>query len=176
MPSRRLPFAPACALVAGFGLLAVFAAACASAPTEGEGGRAGLIVRHGDARLVTACVAFEGESISGEELLARSGFDIRLDAANALGSLICSIDGEGCAFPEKPCLCRCDQPGACGYWAYFGWDLQTGSWTYAAQGARQRQLHDGDLDAWVWLDSTGPEAVTAALPQDVTFKDVCPTP
>ena len=84
------------------------------------------------------------------------------------------IDGEGCAFPEESCLCQCDQPGSCGYWAYFDWDEERASWIYAAQGARQRLLGDGDLDAWVWLTSTGPEAVEAALPKDVGFEEVCP--
>jgi hypothetical protein len=167
-PARQRQF------IGGLALGVIALAACASTSTTGAGGRAGLVVRHGDGRLQTACVSFQGESISGEDLLAGSGFDRRLDAANALGSLICSIDGEGCAFPEEACLCRCDQPGSCGYWAYFVWDEQRGSWSYASQGARVRLLRDGDLDAWVWLTSTGPEAVEAALPEDVGFEEVCP--
>jgi hypothetical protein len=176
MPSRPSPITHARAFLLGLGLLVALLAGCASAPQTGGGGRVALIVRHGDGQLETACVSYEGESISGEELLATSGFAVRLDAANAMGSLICSIDGEGCAFPEEPCLCQCDQPGACGYWAYFGWDPQRGAWTYAAQGARLRQLHDGDLDAWVWLTSTGPDAAMAAIPQDIAFEDVCQGP
>ena len=154
-------------------LCVVVLTACVATSTTGAGGRAGLVVRHGDGRLQTACVSFQGDTISGEDLLAGSGFDVRLDAANALGSLICSIDGEGCAFPEESCLCRCDQPGSCGYWAYFVWDGQRASWSYASQGARLRLLGDGDLDAWVWLTSSGPEDVAAALPQDVAFEDIC---
>ncbi len=161
-------------IISALALLVILLAACGPTSTAGVGGRAGLVVRHGDGRLGTACVSFEGDAISGEDLLAGSGFDLRLDAANALGALICSIDGEGCAFPEESCLCQCDQPGSCGYWAYFVWDEQRTSWTYAAQGARQRLLRDGDLDAWVWLTSTGPEAVEAALPKDVGFEEVCP--
>lgn len=162
-------------LIGGLALMAVTLAACTPTSTTGAGGRAGLVVRHGDGRLETACVSFEGDTISGEDLLAGSGFDLRLDAANALGSLICSIDGEGCAFPEESCLCQCDQPGSCGYWAYFVWDKPLVSWTYAAQGARARLLRDGDLDAWVWLTSSGPDAVNAALPQDIAFSEVCPS-
>ena len=158
----------------GLALCVMALAACLPASTTGAGGRAGIVVRHSDGRLRTACVSFQGGTISGEDLLAGSGFDLRLDAANALGSLICSIDGEGCAFPEESCLCRCDQPGSCGYWAYFDWDEERGSWSYASQGARLRLLSDGDLDAWVWLDSTGAEAVEAALPEGVGFEQVCP--
>jgi hypothetical protein len=160
-------------VVAGFALVAGCLSACASTPSVGAGGRVGLVIRHADGRTETACVAFDGDSISGEDVLSQSGLDVRLDASNAMGSLVCSIDGEGCAFPEEPCLCQCDQPGACGYWAYFGWDAELG-WVYASQGARLHRLSDGDLDAWVWLTGTGPEAVRAALPQGVSFQDVCP--
>lgn len=162
--------------VAALAFLLVALAGCASGATPGAGGRAGVVVSHSDGRLEMACVSFEGDSISGEELLTRSGFEVSLDAANALGSLVCSIDGEGCTFPKEPCLCRCDQPGSCGYWAYFSQNAQGEGWTYSAQGARLRRLHDGDIDAWVWLTSTGPEAVTAALPKDIAFADVCSSP
>lgn len=160
--------------VAGLALTSILLVACAAEPATGAGGRAALVVRHGDGSLQTACVSFDGDTITGEDLLKQSGLALGLDAANALGTLVCSIDGEGCDFPQQACLCQCDRPGSCAYWAYFGWDRQRGDWTYAVQGARMRQLHDGDLDAWIWLTSTGPEAVEAALPKDVDFEKVCP--
>ena len=164
------PFEPL--LVASLVLAACAPATTAPSPTGS--GRAGLVVRHRDGGQQTACVEFSGNGITGEELLLQSGLDARLDMGNALGSLACSIDGEGCAFPEEPCLCECDAPGACGYWGYFGWDEERDSWTYAVLGARLRRLQDGDLDAWVWLDSTGPEVVAAALPEGISFDQVCP--
>ncbi|HET7011268.1 MAG TPA: hypothetical protein VFI11_10870 [Anaerolineales bacterium] len=121
----------------------------------------------------TACIEFSGESLTGEELLLDSGLDVRLDMANAMGSMVCSIEGDGCSFPEEPCLCECSLPGSCGYWAYFGWDDERQAWTYAPLGARARQLSDGDIDAWVWVESTGPEAVEAALPEGISFEEVC---
>lgn len=155
-------------------LLLTSACAIGAGPTPMPEGRVGLVVRHSDGRVETACVPYSGD-VTGEDVLLQSGLEVRMDMANALGSLVCSIDGEGCAFPEESCLCECDQPGACGYWAYFGWDAARNSWIYNALGARARRLTDGDLDAWVWLESTGPDAVAAALPEGMTFEGVCET-
>ena len=161
--------------VGAVGLLLLLSS-CATAAdlTPGPQGRVGLIVRHSDGRVETACVPFSGD-VTGEDVLLQSGLEVRMDMANALGSLVCSIDGEGCAFPEEACLCECDQPGACGYWAYFSWDAARSSWIYNSLGARARHLTDGDLDAWVWLESTGPEEVAAAMPEGITFEGVCRT-
>jgi hypothetical protein len=151
--------------------------ACTSRATATAGstqGRAGVIVRHSDGSTVTVCIPFAGEDVTGEEVLLQSGLEVRMDMANALGSLVCSVDGEGCAFPEEACLCECDRPGACGYWAYFSWDETGQGWIYNSQGARLRRLGDGALDAWVWLESRGPEEVAAALPEGIAFEDVCP--
>jgi len=40
--------------------------------------RAGLVVVHGDGSVASACVAFSEESISGAELLRRSGVEVTL--------------------------------------------------------------------------------------------------
>lgn len=160
--------------------LAFALAACSPAPPQPESGtpnRAGLVIVHGTGEVGRACVEFREASISGEELLGRAGFAVGLDEANPMGSLVCSIAGEGCDVPAEPCLCRCLGPGTCAYWAYFQRDPAAG-WSYSAQGARTRMVRHGDLDGWVWLPSTGPaDAEAAARPlQDFQFADVCPGP
>ncbi|MGH2606607.1 MAG: hypothetical protein ACRDG5_08445, partial [Anaerolineales bacterium] len=155
-------------------------AACTPVPTPMESGtpnRAGLVIVHGSGEVRRACVDFREPSITGEELLGRAGFAVELDEANPMGSLVCSIAGEGCNVPAEPCLCRCLGPGTCAYWAYFQRD-PTAGWIYSAQGARTRTVRHGDLDGWVWLASAGPaEAEAAASPlQEFRFENVCPDP
>ncbi len=119
--------------------------------------RAGLVILHGDGTLRQACVEFSERSISGYELLARSGIAAVVDPRNAMGVLVCSIDGEGCSFPDQDCLCACRGTGACTYWAYFT-RSPDGSWSYSPVGPSMRRLSDADVDAWVWLRSSGVEA------------------
>jgi len=162
------------AVPAGAILLSVVLAACGGASTSPSptSGRAGLIVGSGDGSFSATCVSFEGAEISGEALLRQSGIAVTADAGNALGTLVCSIAEVGCAFPDEACLCRCRGGGACSYWAYFHWSDE-GGWVYAVQGARLRLLHDGDLDAWIWLDRSLPSDEIALPPPDLTFESVC---
>jgi hypothetical protein len=162
-PIGRVSVAATCLLLA----------ACAAAtPSPSAAGRAGLVVAHSDGSFSATCVTFEGAEISGEDLLRDSGFEVSLDSGNALGSLVCSIGNDGCAFPDEACLCRCRGAGPCSYWAYFNWDTDSG-WTYAVQGAKLRRVHDGDLDAWVWLDRSLPGEAVPLPPADFTFESIC---
>ncbi len=126
--------------------------------------RAALLVLHGDGTLRQACVEFSEPSVSGYELLTRSGLANIVDPRNAMGVLVCSIDGEGCSFPEDDCLCACRGTGPCRYWAYFTRGAD-GTWTYSPVGPSTRRVSDGDVDAWVWLTSARPgSSPTAGLP------------
>ena len=125
--------------------------------------RAGLIVVHGDGSVVTACVAFSEDSISGEELLRRSGLQVTLDAYGGLGYGVCAIDDEGCP-AGKDCFCQC-RSKPCAYWVY-SHRQPDGSWAIAGSGASGWQVHDGDVDGWVWGDGS-------SAPPAVDFEDVC---
>jgi hypothetical protein len=129
--------------------------------------RAGLVVRHGDGRLVTACVSFSEPTITGEELLHRAGLDVAVQAFG-YGGAICAIDGEGCQPPGEACFCRCQTAGeTCTYWAYshLGED---GQWHGAGSAASAHTIRDGDVDGWSW-GGEGP------LPS-LSFADVCTAP
>lgn len=154
-------------------LLAPALAACVAAPPPGAGGRAGLVVVHAGGALQTACVRFEGPDLSGYDLLRAAGFDLAVDAANPMGVMVCSLDGEGCAFPAQPCLCECSAPGACTYWAYFA-RTPEGGWAYSPLGPSARRLADGAVDGWVWLTSAGAGAPTEVPLPDLDFEEVCP--
>ncbi len=138
--------------------------------------QAGLVIKHGDGSVTTQCVGFQEETISGYDLLIASGLDLNI-AVDSVGTSICSLDGEGCTFPQDSCFCQCtSQP--CLYWSYWrqGGD---GSWVYSQLGASYTEVSDGDVEGWVW----GEGAIGSpsdSQPPAITFDDICnpqtPTP
>jgi hypothetical protein len=126
--------------------------------------QAGLLVVHGDGSVVSGCVAFSEESISGAELLRRSGMEVTLDAYGGLGYGVCAIGDEGCPAGQD-CFCEC-RATPCAYWVYSHRHAD-GSWAISGVGASAWQVRDGYVDGWVWGDgSTAPPAVD--------FEQVCP--
>ncbi|MBU6352318.1 MAG: hypothetical protein KGS73_19475 [Chloroflexi bacterium] len=153
------------ALLAG-GLAGGLAAAPARAQS---GSHAGLVVVHGDGSVVTRCVSFPEESIRGDLLLARSGLDLSIEA-NSMGTTLCQIDGEGCAYPQQPCFCQCTGT-PCLYWSY--WQLLDGEWVYSNAGAGSTQVQDGQVDGWRWGIGT---VDRAQPPPAISFAEICPEP
>jgi hypothetical protein len=136
----------------------------------GEPNRAGLVVQFADEQTEKICVEFEGEEITGADLLIRSGLDAVVDPSSGLGIIVCRIEGQGCDYPAEACFCQCSGSGPCAYWNYFYREPGQDSWTYAALGALRHQVRPGAVDAWVWGDGT-------TLPSaDLTFETVCPSP
>jgi len=117
----------------------------------------GLVVRFGNGNYIVRCIPFEEASITGMEVLRRSGLDI----ATAEGA-VCRIETDGC--PSDDCFCQC-RPGApiCLYWSY--WHLLGDHWQYSGVGAEEYQVHDDDIEGWVW-GSTG-------APPEVALADIC---
>ncbi len=126
-----------------------------------SGNQAGLVIVHGDGRVVTRCVTFAEPEISGYTLLQRSGLGLDV-SQGAAGAAICRIDGEGC--PASDCFCQC-QGAPCAYWNYF-YRAQDGPWTYAARGATGRTVRPGDVDGWVWGDG-------ASSPPALSLAEIC---
>ncbi len=131
--------------------------------------QAGLVVRFGDGRVVTRCVALPEGTLTGVELLERSGLDMAIKV-EGLGALVCRIDTEGC--PREDCLCHCRQLGdGCRYWAYHS--LEDGRWRYEQRGPTARRVVAGDVDGWAW----GAGSVSAgAEPPPLTFAQICAPP
>ncbi len=104
---------------------------------------AGLVIRHGDGSVVTRCVAFEESSISGIELLYRSG--LAVDApTSGYGASVYGIDGEGTAE---------DWSSGRASWSY--WHVR-GGWVFSPIGASSYSVKQGDVDGWSWGSQTGP--------------------
>lgn len=138
-------------------------------PAAGQDGpyHAALVVQFADKTVETRCVAFSEPTITGADLLARSGLRTVLDYNAGLGGAVCSINNQGCAFPRESCFCRC-QGAECEYWAYYAWEND--AWRYSSVGASNRQVADGALEAWSW----GPGNWTGGTePPPVTFAEVC---
>ncbi len=157
-------------LAAVLGWLLVSAQPSPAAAAQEGPNRAALVVRFSDGRVETRCVSFETAAITGAELLERSGLGPILDYSGGLGGAVCSIAGEGCAFPREDCFCRC-QGAMCEYWAYYhGLD---GRWLYSEVGATSYQVTDGALEGWSWGKgnfSSGTE------PPLFSFEEVCASP
>jgi hypothetical protein len=129
-------------------LLAVWAPRRLAQPSN----QVGLVVSSEDGSYTTRCVTFTEQSISGYEVLMRSG----LDVVTADG-LVCDIEGEsGCE--EEDCLCDPSR-----YWGY--WHLVNEGWTYSTVGANAYAVQDGDVEGWRWGAGEPPPVVL--------FDDIC---
>ena len=126
--------------------------------------QAGLSVTFDDGTMLTFCIEFSEDAITGAELLRRSGLPVVTASSGGIGAAVCSIDGEGCNDPGD-CFCHC-KGGTCEYWAYYRYN--NGAWQYSPVGAGNRTIRNGDADAWVWGSGGNPPgnigAQCAALP------------
>ncbi len=133
---------------------------------EGPPNRAGLVVRFGDGRVVTRCVPFSEPTISGYDLLERSGLGVVIAYSPGLGGAVCQIGGQGC--PAEDCFCAYPPD----FWSY--WYLAEGGWRFSPVGAAGRQVRPGDVDGWSWGPGT---AQGGAPPPVIPFEQICgPSP
>jgi hypothetical protein len=137
-----------------------------SASAQVQPRRAGLVAHFPDGSNLVKCVQFAEDSLTGEELLLRSGWNVLIDASYGLGGSVCSINGSGC--PADDCFCHCRGGGSCEYWAY--WHLQGNEWEYSQTGGGAYTVADGAVDGWSW----GPgNFQTGTEPPLYTFDQIC---
>lgn len=130
-----------------------------------ESNRAGIVVRLRDNEVLSQCIAFDGEDITGFELLERSGFDLA-SSQKGLGALVCGIEETGC--PANDCFCACKGGDECEYWSY--WHQTVDGWRYSQIGASVYRVGPGEVDGWSW----GPGSVNAAIePPLMSFNELC---
>lgn len=164
---RRLPLFPA--VRAGIGALFMLILAVGgggAAIKANSTNQAALVVVHGDGRVQTRCVDFAEPQLSGLELLQRAGLEMSLETTG-MGSSICSLDGEGCTYPQQGCFCQCEG-ATCLYWSYWRWEND--AWRYSSLGASSSTVAPGALEGWVW----GAGAVENAQPPPmIDYAAVC---
>ncbi|HKS92879.1 MAG TPA: hypothetical protein VJQ83_13180 [Tepidiformaceae bacterium] len=150
------------------GLLSVLALAAFATPAAYADGSAGIVVEHGDGSVDTYCVAFQGDSISASDLLAKAGIsDVQWNGS------VCAIGNnpaEGCFEPTDYSSCYCKSyPPTNTYWAFFTQTDDQG-WVYSPLGIQSAVAHNGDLEAWKW-GVGGPSS--APPPPAMSFAQVC---
>ncbi len=104
--------------------------------------QAGLVVDHSDGVRVIKVIEFESETITGLELLQRSGLDLII-SESFFGTAICAIDGEG--QPADDCFG--DPDGR--FWNFN--ILNAGSqWEMSMVGASDTVVQDGDVHGYIY--------------------------
>ena len=136
--------------------------------------QAGVAVFFGDGTVITSCVSFSESSLTGLELLQRSGLSIETATNPNQGTAVCKIGDVGS--PSADCFGSMPN-----YWSY--WQLGEDGWAYAVVGADQSQVVDGDVNAWSWGEGDAPvlisyqnicEAVPFVMPE-ATQTSIPPT-
>lgn len=159
------------AILTGFllGLVGLVIVLDATLVQAGNPNRVGLVIVHGDGQVTERCIEFSESQITGYEVLERSGFDLNTDVTGGVGAAICSIDNEGCTYPQDDCFCQCSGGGTCTFWSY--WHLIQGQWQFSQMGAAGYSVSNGDVEGWLWGSGT---TQGAAQPPAITFDDICP--
>jgi hypothetical protein len=113
---------------------------CAQAATEHH---AALVVEHGDGAVITVCVPFSGDSITGDQLLnyAKNVDPRHLEYDTGYsGKAVCQIDYEPA--DESGCL-----SGSNPYWEMYV-SRSGGSWGYSSLGFTSQTFGDGDAEGF----------------------------
>ncbi|MEA2576020.1 MAG: hypothetical protein QOH93_3318 [Chloroflexia bacterium] len=114
---------------------------------------AGLVVQFGDGTTNTYCIPFTGDTITGFDLLLKTGLDVTAETQGALGAWVCRIGPDGCNFPEESCVCQSYGPGG-KYWVYH--HLKAGAWKSSSLGSSNYKVHNGEVEGWAWSSGKGP--------------------
>lgn len=121
-----------------------------------ENHRAGLAIFWGDNSLFTACVSYTESSLSGLELLQRSGLAVETATNPTQGTAVCKIGEVG----DASNACFGSMPN---YWAYY--QMGSNGWEYSITGAQKGKVVDGSVNAWSWG--------TGDAPALITFQNIC---
>lgn len=163
-------------LVAAFVFAGTLGVAPGLAPCAGvaqaQGTRhAGLVVQFERKPARTYCVEFTEDSISGLQLIERTGLQVALQDYGGGNIAVCAIDGEGCDYPRASCWCRCADLNDCTIWGFYRLDAR-GAWTFSQKGAAITEVRDGDVHGWRFAKST---PTGGAPPDATTLQKVCAT-
>jgi hypothetical protein len=135
------------------------------AAAQGNERHAGIVIQFADGSVKTYCLAFDTETISGFDLLLKTGLPVKLEATGTMGGFICKIGPDGCDYPEQHCVCQSFGPGGV-YWTYH--HLKNDKWNTSVVGASSYKVRDGDVEGWAWSSGKPPALYD--------FERICPPP
>jgi len=147
------------------GAVTALAAGFSAVSADGE---VGVVIQIGS-EVETYCVAYTGESVTGEQALGLAGKSLEQFGGTG-GRTVCAIDDVGCddASTFSSCFCEC-QGRECTYWAFFTREYGA-NWVYSTLAFNLLKATDGDVHGWKW-GAGGPSSAPA--PADVTFEQIC---
>ncbi len=102
---------------------------------------AALVVEHGDGAVITVCVPFAEDSITGDQLIARSRVQYATADYGGTGKAVCQIANEPAQYP--PGCWTASSP----YWALVV-SRSDGSWTMSSLGISSQTFRDGDAEGF----------------------------
>lgn len=149
----RLPLAGAAALLAWTGLHHPVHAS----PIH----HAALVIEHSSGRLLSRCVSFLEDQISGLQLVQRSGIEYQTRPFGSLGEAVCQLDNE-----PQPVPTNCF--GTTATWQYF--HRTAAGWTPSQAGATDSKVSDGAMDGWHYAGGGWQP------PPAMSFASVCSPP
>lgn len=127
-------------------------------PAQAEGeSHVALVVQFDDSNIVTKCVSFSGDQITGYDVLERSGLGLSAEFGS-MGAAICKIGNTGC--PEDNCWCQFTPT----YWSY--WHLVDNNWSYSQLGASLNHVQNGAVEGWRWGKADPPSV-------NYSFEQIC---
>jgi hypothetical protein len=142
---RRLGLLLPAAILAALASLAPVAPLVPGCAAAGSN-HAALVIEHGDGSVVTRCVTFDANQITGEQLLNSSRIPWSSQTFGGFGDAVCAIDGEPVSYVD--CL------GKDRYWAVFV-ARAGGSWQLANEGISTLTLGDGDAEGFRYVPASG---------------------
>lgn len=100
---------------------------------------AAVVIEHSDGSVITRCVGFDVDSVTGEDLLTSSGIEWEQPGDyGGMGAEVCQIDNEPATYPAG-CWTSTSR-----YWAFYA-ATDGGGWQYSrGEGASSRRFRDGD--------------------------------
>lgn len=155
LPGRVL-LVPALLIVLVAGLLLAGHAAAQETPVN----VAGVVVEYGDGQVSYGLVPFTEESLSGFDLLDRTGLSLLAIEFGGLGQGICAIEDTGCDIDAcRARMCQTGDPNS-PFWHYSQYSAGEG-WAMVPLGASSSRVTDGTIDAWAWSSDEANPAITS---------------
>jgi hypothetical protein len=139
--ARVVATLPVLALLTVIGSVTKVGPAVAGCAQASSGHHAALVVEHGDGAVITVCVAFSEDSITGDQLLQRSQVQYATTYDSSSGKAVCQIDGEPAQYP--PSCWTASSP----YWALYA-SRSGGSWAISSLGISSQTFRDGDAEGF----------------------------